>query len=103
MKTIVWTQYFHCVFSEKKPQTFENAFVRRGPKCVKLFVSVAQLPQTKRTQKRHSQKVGGTAAPSFRDKCLELVPSRYVRKTPVLGQTKTQQFTVINVADNYCL
>ena len=26
MKTIVWTQYFHCVFSEIKTQTFENAF-----------------------------------------------------------------------------
>ena len=27
MKTIVWTQYFHCVFSDIKTQTFENAFV----------------------------------------------------------------------------
>ena len=26
-KTIVWTQYFHCVFSDMRTQTFENAFV----------------------------------------------------------------------------
>ena len=30
MKTIVWTQYFHCVFSEMKTQTSENASVGRG-------------------------------------------------------------------------
>ena len=31
MKMIVWTQYFHCVFSEMKTRTFENAFVWTGP------------------------------------------------------------------------
>ena len=31
MKTIVWTQYFHGVFSEMKTQTLENAFVWTGP------------------------------------------------------------------------
>ena len=32
LKTIVWTQYFHCVFGEMKTQTFANAFVLTGPK-----------------------------------------------------------------------
>ena len=31
VKTIVWTQYFHYIFSEMKMQTFENAFVWTGP------------------------------------------------------------------------
>ena len=31
LKTIAWTQYFHCVFNEMKTQTFENASVWTGP------------------------------------------------------------------------
>ena len=35
-----WTQDFHCVFSEMKTQTFENAFVWTGP----IKVSVVIFP-----------------------------------------------------------
>ena len=37
LKTIVWTQYFHSVFSEMNTQTFENVSVWTEPKKPKLF------------------------------------------------------------------
>ena len=39
MKTIVWTQHFHCVFSEMKTQTFENVFVWTGLELVQHRLS----------------------------------------------------------------